>query len=1358
MALLAGRRVRAVGATVLAAASITGAIVASGSAAGAAPPPRPTLTTVVPGSGYAGTVVTLDGRYLAGTTTVRFGTKAAKFVVKSTGVVTATAPPGRGTEGVTVTTTGGTTGSRNFTYIAPVVTKLAPSTGLAGTTVTLTGSGFTPTATVTFGGTRPSHVTITKPTRITVVVPPHGPGSPTVGVVVDTTSGTSGKPAVFTYTVPVVTKLAPTPAFAGTTVTLTGSGFTSTASVYFGGTALKGAKVLSPSSITFTVPPRGPLPATVAVTVVTSSGVSAPASFTYDPVAITSVTPSFGLPHTSATITGYGYTATATLTFGGTTLTTAKVKTSGRITFTIPARGTHPVADAVQVKDRAGTSNTVTFTYNVPKITTTGVPNATAGSSYSQPLAVTGGTSTDSWSSTGALPPGLVLSATGTISGLPTGTGTFPFSVTVTDGSGTSVSQSLSITSYPPLSITTASLPSTTQGKVYPATTLKASGGTGVVKTWTASGLPSGLSISATTGTISGTPAVTGTFHVVVTVQDAASGSAGKVLSMTVYPRLAVTTTGLPAITAGGSYLASLAATGGTGTYHWRTIVLPGGLSFSPTGTISGIPTTAGTYMVKVFVTDAHAATATATVPIKIYPKLSISVPSLPKASEGQPYPATTFSATGGTGSNTWSASGLPSGLTITAHTGTVSGTPTTTGTFSVTIKVADSSGGSTSVSVSMPVKIALAVTTVRLPSGTVGHTYLEHLSASGGTGSYLWYTIGDLPPGLALLPFTLTNIDIPFPGTVFGIPTKAGTYTFKAAFEDYSGTTATGTVTITIYTPLTMTTTTSLATSTEGVPYPAATFRATGGTGSDTWSATGLPAGLTITTHSGTVSGTPTATGTFTVTVKVTDNLGTSATRHLSLTLYPQLKITTTALPSGTVGGTYFEDLSATGGTGGYFWYTTGDFPSGLALFPLTPSNPTIPYPGIVFGSPTTPGTFTFKVHVSDYSGAVVTRTVSITIYGPLAITTSTSLATSTADKAYPATTFHAAGGTGSDTWSATGLPAGLTITDHSGTVSGTPTAFGRFSVTVTVGDASDGSVSRSLVLTIIGAPPAISPTTGKAGTSVTITVPGNYPTIAVTIGGAACLGITESPFTDPFLTYTLSGGPGSTKFTCTVPPGGGSTANGGGPEPVVVTTGHGSTFPTGTFTYKRTPSITSISPNPGPGGGPVTLYGSGLKSATNIYVGPTFLFAFNTAGSTSSLKFTMPAGSGTVSVSVRAFQPTFTYLYSNSITFTYDSLPHVVIRHHTVFGGTTETIIGTGLTRTASVKFGGCTGPDDPHAGIDAAGQPDPELRDSLAGLSHREPNGGDSHRHHPVRDGFWDRHIHTVPNDQRAHSAGA
>ncbi len=154
-------------------------------------------------------------------------------------------------------------------------------------------------------------------------------------------------------------------------------------------------------------------------------------------------------------------------------------------------------------------------------------------------------------------------------------------------------------------------------------------------------------------------------------------------------------------------------------------------------------------------------------------------------------------------------------------------------------------------------------------------------------------------------------------------------------------------------------------------------TLAASGGTTPYTWSRSSgtLPTGLTL-GSSGIISGTPTATGTFSFTVKVTDSASTraSVSKTFSITVSSNvqpLSITTTALPNGTVGTAYSQNLAATGGLAPYSWSYNGTLPAGILVTSA----------GLVTGTPTVAGSYSFTVLVSDSKSTSTTQALTITI-----------------------------------------------------------------------------------------------------------------------------------------------------------------------------------------------------------------------------------------------------------------------------------------------------------------------------------------------------------------------------------------
>ncbi|HZD04140.1 MAG TPA: putative Ig domain-containing protein, partial [Longimicrobiales bacterium] len=217
-----------------------------------------------------------------------------------------------------------------------------------------------------------------------------------------------------------------------------------------------------------------------------------------------------------------------------------------------------------------------------PVVTTTELPDGVVGSAYAASLVAGEGDGAYAWRlATGSLPPGLALSADGTLSGVPTAPGSYVFGVEVTSA-GMTASADLSITVLPALVVSTTSLPDAVEGRAYSAV-LEATGGDGAY-TWSmASGsLPAGLGLDASTGEISGTPASAGTAAFTIQVSSGDGQTAQRALSIRVLTEaVTVTTTRLPDGQLGTPYNQTLTATGGTGTYTWAVVAgaLPDGLS-----------------------------------------------------------------------------------------------------------------------------------------------------------------------------------------------------------------------------------------------------------------------------------------------------------------------------------------------------------------------------------------------------------------------------------------------------------------------------------------------------------------------------------------------------------------------------------------------------------------------------------------------------------------------------------------------------------------------------------------------------------------------------------------------------------
>ncbi len=281
------------------------------------------------------------------------------------------------------------------------------------------------------------------------------------------------------------------------------------------------------------------------------------------------------------------------------------------------------------------TVNTYAQTLTVQPI---GVAQGRVGLPYSQQLTVGGSISVApsiSWVlMEGDLPPGVYLDiSSGLISGTPTTAGTYNYVITAEERTGRLRSttprgyvHTIQAATVNPVQITTRSNPVNGRvGTAYPAQIFRAQGGTGSFTWAVVSGsLPPGLSLGTTSGILEGTPTVAGNYSFRVKANDSTMANSDELtVSMTIAAAvssvptipttpttptaLTVLTTSLPGATVGVDYTATLSASGGTSPYTWNFASgnLPSGLTLSANGTISGRPTTAGTYTAYIEAFDA---------------------------------------------------------------------------------------------------------------------------------------------------------------------------------------------------------------------------------------------------------------------------------------------------------------------------------------------------------------------------------------------------------------------------------------------------------------------------------------------------------------------------------------------------------------------------------------------------------------------------------------------------------------------------------------------------------------------------------------------------------------------------------
>src|ERR1700691_2270865 len=723
---------------------------------------------------------------------------------------------------------------------------------------------------------------------------------------------------------------------------------------------------------------------------------------------------------------------------GGLTLNPATGLIAGLPNIAATSPFTIQVTDSNQVT----AASPFVLTIHAPLAITTSSPlaNGVVGAVYNQTLTGSGGDTPYTWSvTTGSLPGGLSLaSSTGVISGTPKTTGAFPFTIQLSDSTtpANTVTKPFAITVAPFTITTSPTLPNATVGVPY-TETLVAAGGVPPYVSWaiTKGSLPAQLSLNSTTGTISGAPGAIASATFTVQVTDSASNTASQSFTLAVVRAPVFTTASLPNGTAGVVYLQTLAASGGTMPYTWTVVSgsLPGGLTLSSTaGPIAGNPSAAGTSNFTIQLTDATGVTARQAFVLTIVAALTISTTSpLPTGEAAIKY-SQTLTAAGGTPPYTWSVIGgaVPPGLTLAAG-GLLAGTPDTPGTFNFMAQATDKNNVTASATFAMAIAGVLGISTSpSLDGGSLNVVYSQSLTASPGVGPYAWSVArGALPAGLDLSPA----------GVLSGVPTATGTFAFTAKVADALGAAASRQFTVVIATGLAIATPPILPVATVGVAY-SDLLQASGGHAPYTSAVTaGLPPpGLSLGSN-GRLTGTPTAAaGPDSFTVQVTDNLGHHATEQLSITVAPELSITTGALPSGTVGAAYAQSLAATGGTPPYTWsLQSGSLPGGLTLSAR----------GSITGTVNAAGTFSFTIKVTDSAAYIATKQLSVIVAaGPLTIVSAAVLPNASVTASY-SQTLAASGGAPPYTWSLTAgaLPAGLTLS-AAGAIAGAPTATGTF------------------------------------------------------------------------------------------------------------------------------------------------------------------------------------------------------------------------------------------------------------------------------------------------------------------------
>ncbi|MCK0208669.1 putative Ig domain-containing protein [Starkeya koreensis] len=659
---------------------------------------------------------------------------------------------------------------------------------------------------------------------------------------------------------------------------------------------------------------------------------------------------------------------------------TANFNVTESITFSPPSITGLEIV--VLVKNSGGSNNTASLqmTCEGPAADISLAPasgstfNGTRGVAYSQTFTASGGQAPYGYALTGTLPTGLSFDEDdGELSGTPTQSGEFDFTITATDDDGAAGEADYTLVVAAPAPTISAITPS-------------------------AGPTTGGTSVTITGAGLSGATAVT------------FGGAAGTDLVVSSDASLTVKT---PARVAGAVDVA---------------VTAPGGSATEEDGF---------TY---------QAVTLT----------LQPAAGAVAGGVVGTSYTGVTFTASGGQAPYSYSVppGDLPAGLSLASGTGVLSGTPTSVETATFTVTATDNLGNSGSADYSIAVAPAAPTIGTLTPSTGPSTGGTSVTITGGGLAGATSVTFGGVegtdlsvasdasltvksPPHVA----GAVDVVVTAPG---GSATEMGGFTYQAVtltLQPAAGALAGGIV---------------------GTSYAGATFIAGDGRTPYTYDVTSgaLPAGLNLDSGSGVLSGTPTSVETASFTVTATDSLGNAVAQNYSIAVIA---------PAPTV-GPVSTDVDAGSADNEITLAITGEATS--VAVASTPAHGTAAVSGLtILYTPATgyagPDSFTYTA--TNPGGTSSPATVSVTVVAPDISVTPSSLPLSTGGESYGPVPFSATGGKAPYGFALTSgsLPAGVVLSPE-GVLSGTPSASGGFTFTVTATDSSGFTGEVQLTLTV--------------------------------------------------------------------------------------------------------------------------------------------------------------------------------------------------------------------------------------------------------------------------------------------------
>jgi alpha-tubulin suppressor-like RCC1 family protein/predicted hotdog family 3-hydroxylacyl-ACP dehydratase len=732
------------------------------------------------------------------------------------------------------------------------------------------------------------------------------------------------------------------------------------------------------------------------------------------------------------------------------------VSTSGLLSGTPTVAGTTPLTI------RAKTPNPGVYTDRefsalvelTPVWATTSVTTVAQGFAYTFTFVTD--TAINYTLKSGSFPTGLTLSSAGVLSGTTTDVGSYSFEIRAAKVSPTNYTDkafTLVVTDVP-VWATAAALTDVASTLAY-SVTLSASNTD--LYTVTTGALPTGLTLTGATGVIAGTPSANGTFNFTVRAHRTGTTTVftDRAFTQVVAPKpVWSTAAGLANTAQNAAYSLSLVATN-TASYAVTAGTLPPGVTLASNGALSGTPSAVGTYVFTVTATSTGSSIITTdraftlqTVPLPVWTTTTLlDIPTNVGIS-------VQLAATNAV-SFALKTGALPTGLTLSSG-GLLSGTPTVAGSSSFTITA---TGAATNAVTDQALTQLVATTPTWTTPASLANTaqsvaYSFALVATNASTTGFSVTAGALPAGVSLSSSGILS-GTPSAAATYNFTVRAASATSTAVFADRSFSLTT--VPLPVWTSPSAGALTDLP---EGSAIATINFVATNSLSYAVTTGT-LPTGLSL-SSAGALTGTPSA-GSYSFTVTATGN----ATNATAAQAFTQIVATTptwttaASLSNTAQSVAYSFTLLASNASATGFSVTTGTLPAGLSLSTA----------GVLSGTPSAAATYNFTVRALSTTSSVVFADRAFTLTTvPLPVWTTTTLTDVASGSVYSvqlaatnAVSFALKTGT---------LPTGLSLS-AGGLLSGTPSAAGSFSFTITATGAAVNAATDQALTQIVATTP---------------------------------------------------------------------------------------------------------------------------------------------------------------------------------------------------------------------------------------------------------------------------------------------